>query len=127
MTHDDYMAACRSALSGSQLLAAEELWALLAEREAWTPEVAGTDLVWCFGLLGACTIAITVRPVGFLVYVHADDAETFVDDIAGVARWLEENEPEPGLTALQQEILDDLAPHHIDRWRAGLDGDEGLR
>ena len=47
------------------------------------------------------------------------------DSAVDVGRWLEEHQPEPALTELQQELLDYLHKTKVEEWRDDLGMTDG--
>ena len=95
---------------------------LCAEREGWHwdhPE--NDDLaegLWCFGLGGACRLALTVVHGQIVLYDADSDDETRHSTINTIRRWLDAHEAEYlNLSPLQEELIDSVTPHLIEEWR----------
>ena len=84
-----------------------ELRAHLRQRRAHGWYLDEDEMAWCFGLGGACRLAVSVRDDHVLVYDADNDDETFFDDVEQLARALPGLEQSHrGFSSAYRQILD---------------------
>lgn len=92
-----------------------ELEELLSGRPGWHfdgPSESATRPVWCFGVEGACRLALSGFRGMFLLYDSAADEETDFGTAREVTEWLDAHEADyEGLTPLQIQLKESLERH----------------
>lgn len=120
---DDYVDVCAQ---HSVMPADREVWRVLADvlpprgiHWWWLdPRDDSGDPAWCFGLAGACVLAVTPLDGRYLLYVAEHDDEMSFATVDELVAWLDANEHRyEEFTEVQQRIIDDIGPAIIDKWR----------
>lgn len=113
MTRAAYEGVCRDTSGGPEAIEFWlALWDLLADRQGWyfDPQIERNEPVWCYGVEGACRLALTADPMDrFVAYIYETDSEEHFSDLYRVKEWLTREEPRyAGYTPLQEELMASL-------------------